>query len=363
MKLLDRYVIKEIIKYFLIVLAVVVGIFVSVDYLGTMDKFLRAGMPLLKALGYVLLRVPFMVAQLIPAIILLTLIIVFGLMNRNNEVLILKSSGISALYFLKSVLLTGVVLGIFLFLLSEIVVPITFSKTNKIKEYEIKKKQSLVASREKNIWIKGHRKITHITYAKPKEGRIFGISRNTFDDKFSLIKRVEAKSGYFNDGKWILNDVMVLHFEKETNSYRTEFLKHKQETLEILPDDLKRVMVKSTEMGFSELLSYIRKVEAEGYDATKYRVDLHAKIAFPFACVIMSLIGVGVALKTKQHKNIPSIVTIGIGISFFYWVLYSFCLPLGYGEILPPLVAAWTANVIFLSIGLYMMLNIEYENR
>jgi len=189
MKRLDRYIIKEISKHFLIVLVVVIVIFVSVDYLGTMDKFLRVGMPLLKALGYVLLRVPFMVAQLIPAIILLTLIIVFGLMKRNNEVLILKSSGISALYFLKSVLLTGFILSIFLFLLSEIVVPITFSKTNKIKEYEIKKKQSLVTSREKNIWTKGHRKITHIKYAKPKQGSIFGISCNTFDDNFNLMKR------------------------------------------------------------------------------------------------------------------------------------------------------------------------------
>lgn len=363
MKRLDRYIIKEILKYFLIVLAVVIGIFVSVDYLGTMDKFLRAGMPLLNALGYVLLRVPFMVAQLIPAVILLSLIIVFGLMSRNNEVLILKSSGISVLYFLKSVLLIGFILSIFLFLLSEIIVPITFSKTNKIKEYEIKKNQSLVTSREKNIWIKGHRKITHIKFAKPKEGSIYGISCSTFNDNFNLVKRVEAKSGLYKNGKWVLHDVMVLSLKKENNNYSTEFYDYKQEELDILPEELKRVMKKSTEMGFTELLSYIRKVDDEGYDATKYRVDLHAKIAFPFACIIMSLIGVGVALKSKQHKSIPSIVTMGIGISFFYWVLYSFCLPLGYGEILPPIVAAWAANIIFLCIGLYMILNIEYEDR
>jgi len=363
MKILDRYIIKEIIKYFLIVLVVAIGLFVAVDYLGTMDKFLRADMPLFKAFGYVLLRVPFMIAQLIPAAILLTIIIVFGLMNRNNEVLVLKSSGISVFYFLKSILITGFVLSIFLFLLSEVVVPITFAKTNKIKEIEIKKRQSVVTSREKNIWTKGNRKITHIKYAKPKDNSIFGIISNTFDDDFNLIKRMEAKKGLFKDGKWLLSDVMLLSRNKENGSYSVAFFDNKQEDLDILPEDLKRVMKKSGEMGFSELLSYIRKVEEEGYDATKYRVDLHAKIAFPFACIIMSLIGVGVAVKSKQHKNIPSIVTIGIGIAFLYWVLYSFCLPLGYGEILPPVAAAWAANIIFLCFGLYMMMNIEYENR
>jgi len=174
---------------------------------------------------------------------------------------------------------------------------------------------------------------------------------------------VEAKSGLYKSGKWVLQDVMVLSLKKENNSYSTEIFDYKQEELDILPEELKRVMKKSSEMGFTELLSYIRKVGDEGYDATKYRVDLHAKIAFPFACIIMSFIGVGVALKSKQHKSIPSIVTMGIGISFFYWVLYSFCLPLGYGEILPPIVAAWAANIIFLCFGLYMILNIEYEDR
>ncbi len=362
MKILNRYIIKEIFKYFSIVLIVVIGIFVSVDYLGTMDKFLRAGMPLLKAFGYVLLRVPFMVAQLIPAVILLTLIIVFGLMNRNNEILILKSSGISAFYFFRSTLVAGFILSIFLFLLSEIIVPITFFKTNKIKENEIKKTQSIVTSRGKNIWTKGNRKITHIKYTKPKDNSIFGISCNTFDDDFNLTKRIEAKKGIFKNDKWLLDDVMLLSREKKTGNYNVAFFDKKHEDLDILPEDLKRVMKKSSEMGFSELLSYIRKVEEEGYDATKYKVDLHAKIAFPFACIIMSLIGVGVAVKSKQQNNIPSIVTVGIVIAFFYWILYSFCLPLGYGEILPPFVAAWAANIIFLCFGLYMMLNIEYEN-
>lgn len=363
MKIIDRYIIRELIKFFAAVLIVVIGIFVAVDYLGTMDKFIRAGMPLLNAFGYVLLRVPFMVAQLIPAVILLTIIIVFGLMNRNNEVMILKSSGISVFYFLKTTLAVSCVLSVFLFLLSEIVVPITFSKTDRIKKNEIKRKQSHVSSREKNIWIKGNRKITHIRYAVPKDNRIFGISCNTFDDQFNLTKRIEASEGVFQNSAWFLHDVMVLSRNAESAGYRTSFMETLQEDLDIIPEDLKRVMKKSGEMGFTELLSYIRKVEEEGYDATKYRVDLHAKISFPFACIVMGLIGLGVAMKSKHHKTLPSMVTVGIGIAFLYWVIYSFCLPLGYGEILPPIVAAWAANIIFLCFGVYMLLNIEYENR
>ena len=53
---------------------------------------------------------------------------------------------------------------------------------------------------------------------------------------------------------------------------------------------LKRVAKKSEEMSFKELFEYIRNIESEGYDATPYRVDFHAKFALPVACLIVSVV-------------------------------------------------------------------------
>ena len=112
-------------------------------------------------------------------------------------------------------------------------------------------------------------------------------------------------------------------------------------------------------MSYNALRALIRKVEAEGYDATRYRVDLNYKIAFPVVCLIMCLVGTGIAVRGKLKEGLPVIVSYGMGIAFLYWIVLSFCVSLGYGEILPPVAAAWAANLIFLCVGGIVLINAE----
>jgi lipopolysaccharide export system permease protein len=129
--------------------------------------------------------------------------------------------------------------------------------------------------------------------------------------------------------------------------------------LDFVPEDLKRIIKKPAEMSFKELLAFIRKVEAEGYDATAYRVDLHAKPAYAVICMVMCIIGMGLALRQQRQQSIFFSISYGIAAAFFYWIFYSFCLSLGYGEMLPPVIAAWTANLVFLCMGFLILVNAE----
>jgi lipopolysaccharide export system permease protein len=124
-----------------------------------------------------------------------------------------------------------------------------------------------------------------------------------------------------------------------------------------LPEDIKRVVKKSEEMGFLELLAYIKNIENEGYDAYVYKVDLYAKLAFPFVSFIMCLVGAGIASRSKLKESLSVSIFYGICMAFFYWIFYSFCLSLGYGEMLPPFMAAWAANVVFFCLAILVFLN------
>lgn len=349
---------REVFKFFGIVLAMVIGIFIAVDYMGNMDEFIKSGISLTRALRYVLLKIPFMTVLFIPVCILISVLIAFGLMSKHNEILALKTCGISIYYLLKPILLVGFISGILIFSISEIIVPATMSEANRIKMVEIRKK-SLVRSKEKNIWIKGNRLITHIKYYNPSGKTIFGITMNFFDKDFKLIKRIDAKKGIFKEGKWFLFKLMEQTLDKGSGGYLVTFHDEKAGQLDLLPEDLKRVAKKSEEMSFRELFAYVKKVEKEGYDAAAFRVDLHAKTAFPFICIIMGLIGTGIAARAKISKGIAVGITIGIGMAFLYWIIYSFCLSLGYGEMLPPVIAAWTTNLIFLCVGILTIQHAE----
>lgn len=358
MSIIQKYLTKEILKQFGIVLITVICIYVIVDFFEKSDNFVKAGLPLSKTLVFFLLNIPFIISQITPVGILLSVIILFSLMKKNNEILALQSSGISIYSLLLPVVALGLAGSILLFFFADIVVPITTARANRIWLKDVKKK-SLVTSREKNIWIKGDDRITHIKYYHPKDKSVHGVTINFFDENFRLIRKIDATKGFYQDGKWRVQEVMDQKRNAAAGPFDIAFYDQLPVDLDLVPEDLRRIVKKPAEMSFRELLAYVRKVEAEGYDATVYRVDLYAKPAYAFVCVLMSMIGMGLAVRQQREQGIFFNISYGIIAAFFYWIFYSFCLSLGYGQMLPPIIAAWSANLVFLCLGLLILVSAE----
>jgi len=358
MSLLNRYIIFEIVKYLLVALMAVLCIFVAIDYLGTMDEFIDAHISLWRAFEYVLYKIPFIATQAMPVVLLMAILIVFGLMSKNNELIIINSSGISIYALVKPVLLVSATAALLLFYLTEQVVPLTMQHSNAIKHREIRKTTNISVKKE-NIWIKGTHRITHIKYFDPASQSIFGFTRYFFDDEFRLVRRIDAQQGEYKTGHWVLHDSMDQQLDKSNDSYAVVLKPTLEEDLQLHPEDFLRIVKKSEEMNFKELRQYVDKVESEGYDAKVYRVDLYAKSAYPFVCIIMGLVGIGLTARRRLNKGLPVSITLGICIGFLYWVFQSFCLSLGYGNVLPPLISAWIANCVFLCGGAVLVLNAE----
>lgn len=357
MSILDRYLIREIIKFFAIVLIAATGIYLVVDFFENVDKFLDAGLPVMRMIQFLQYKLPLIIAQITPVGILLSVLITFGLMHKNNEIIALKSGGLSIYYFIRPIFAVGVLITILLFLLSEIVVPVTISKAGHIYRVEVKKYTQTKG--KKNIWFKSHRSIAFISYFNPQEKSISGITLNFFDSQFKLERRIDAARGEFKEDRWVFKEIMEQVLNNETGSYDIQFHKEKVEEIDFLPEDLWRVAKKAEEMSYKELLAYILDVENEGYDATPYRVDLHGKFALAVACLIICLIGAGIAIGKISHLGFAINITLGILVIFLYWIIHSFCMSLGYGGMLPPVIAAWMSNFVFGCFAVFSLLNAE----
>jgi lipopolysaccharide export system permease protein len=357
MSILDRYLIKEILKHFAIVLCAVIVIYVAVDFFENIDRFVEAGLPISRALEYFQLKLPLIIVQVTPVGILLAVLITLGLMNKNNEIIALKSGGMSIYRFLKPILALGLLFAIVFFIISEVVVPITISRANEIWRQEVKK--YTVTSTRKNIWIKGHRSIAFIAYFNPQDQTISGITLNRFDQQFRLIRRVDAAKGKYQNDQWLFYNVMEQRLNSQDGSYEVDFLEQLMEDIDFTPADLKRAAKKSEEMSVKELYRYIQHVESEGYDATPYRVDWHGKFALPLSCLIVCIIGTGITLRKTTREGLSLSITYGIIVVFLFWIAQGFCLSLGYGGMLPPIISAWIANFIFACFAFFNFLNAE----
>lgn len=358
MTILDKYLAREILKCFVIVLAVVLGLYVIVEFFNRADNFMEAGLSVARLIRFLQLKLPQIIVQITPIGILLAVLVAFGLMNKRNEIIALKSGGVSVYFLLRAVLAIAVLFGIILFFLSETVVPITISKANRIWLSEVKKKAA-VSARQKNIWIKGNRAIYFIKYFNHRDQSISGVTLNYFNEEFKLSRRVDASRAIYRNNQWEFFDVMEQEFNASSKTYDVRFYPQRAEAVDFLPEDLQRVFKKSEEMNIVELFSYIREVEQEGYDATAFRVDLHARFAFPVLAIIVCIIGTGIGVKRKGREGLSINIAFGAAVVFLYWVFHSFCLSLGYGGMLPPFVAAWISNIIFSCYAVINLINAE----
>jgi lipopolysaccharide export system permease protein len=358
MTCLHKYWLKEFFKFFGVIQALILVLFVIIDYLSRMDKFLKSDISLIHAFWYVALKLPFMFVQLTPAAVLLATITVFGLMNRNNELTAVKSSGISVYFLVRPAIVISLLLAGVMFVLGESLVPLAMSKSNDIRQYEIRKQNQMTRHRN-NIWIKSDNRLVHIRFFDPVQKTVAGVCATTMDDDFFLMSRIDARSGRYELGQWLLEEVVEQTYNPDTDDYEVTLSDMKLAELGVVPEDLDQWVQKSDEMGFFDLRSYVRKVREEGYDATTYEVDMHGKIAFPFICVIMALTGAAAGMRPFARVNLPAAIGLGVGISFFYWVIYGICLSLGYAGMLPAVVAPWVANAFFLAGGIIFLINTE----
>jgi lipopolysaccharide export system permease protein len=356
MTILYRYLTREILASFLIVLAAVLSIYIAIDFIEKIDNFMEAGVPATRCFVYLLYKLPFIFVQIAPVGFLLSILIAFGLMNKNNEIIALKSCGVGKGRLLKPTMVLGVFFCALLFVMAEMLVPVFMVNANQIWLKEVRK-MNIYASRTNDIWMRAARQIIHIKQYVPEEKRVAGITIHTFDDNFRLIERVDAESGVFENGRWQLDDAVNQFFEADAGVDRIEMNATMPADIDLNPDDLAQASRRSDEMGLAELGRYIQKVEREGYAATRYRVDYHSKIAAPFVCIFLSALGAGIALRGKMREGMPVSITYGLGIAFLYWIFNSFCLSLGYAELMPPLIAAWVANLVFFSLAAFLLLN------
>ncbi|HMA67270.1 MAG TPA: LPS export ABC transporter permease LptG [Desulfosalsimonadaceae bacterium] len=358
MTIVHRYISALFFKFFAIVLFMVVVIYLCMDVFGRIDNLLEEGLTPVEMLCFFAFKVPLIISQITPVAVLLAVLVTFGIMSRNNEVLALKSSGVSLQYLLVPILVIGLLVSVALFVFSEVVVPVATIRAHQMTDKSAGGQQ-VMTSRESNIWLKHQRAITHIQYYHPDEDAIYGVSTLFFDSGFHLRRRLDAQKGVYRNGGWTMFSAMVQELGDPEKAPQTRYFDQKQVDLALAPADLKKIARSAEEMSFSRLRRYIAKVERDGYDATRYKVDLHAKIAFPAICLIMSMFGAALALRGRTREGMAVSFAYGIVVAFIYWSLYSLCLSLGYGGILPPVFAAWMANMVFFCTAGLMVVHLE----
>jgi lipopolysaccharide export system permease protein len=353
---LTRHVVREVLRTAILMLAAFVAIFVLADFFDRFDDFLKQGAsPGTIALLF-LYRVPFVVSQVMPVALLAGTLVGLGLLARNNEFVALRSCGVSLVQVTAPLAVVGVVVGLTVFLWGETVVPASARRWSHIWNHEVKKKVTpagVFAGRD--VWFHGRAGFYNINRVAPRRRMLYGLTiYQVRGEEFRPTRVMEIATAAWVDGGWRFDGARTLHIDGD--AVRVEAGLPPKFTLPETIEDFGVIALDAEETSYDMLRRQIRSLRSKGVDASESLVDLHLKIASPFAAVIMILLAVPLATRGSRATSLPAAIGLGFAIGASYFFVVAFSRALGQAGSLPPAIAAWTANAVFALVAGYYQL-------
>jgi lipopolysaccharide export system permease protein len=347
---LDRYLISNTLKLLVLCECAGVALFTLIDFLEHLDLFTKDFDMFVLGASYLALKIPFYFNIILPLCLLIAVLIVIIVMIRGNEIIIVRTAGISTYSLMKPLVVLSLLLVLFSFSLSEWVIPLTSSAGEYVYQVKIKKEQTYVVYKNDKIWFKRDNQVCNIEFFDARRDEIKGLTVLQLSDNWAIQRRYDAVKGVWKNGSWVFYDVVERSFKNDGIESKTTY----QSLTGLIkePPSVFQIANKSPEdMSYEELQKYIARLKRNGHDVKRYMVDLYDKLSFPFINIIMVLVGFSVGLRYSKTKNIAKGIFFGICIGVLYWLVRSVAMPLGYSEIFPPLFAAWFSNMLFFSLG------------
>src|ERR1700733_11044400 len=301
-----------------------------------------------------------MLYNVAPLVMLLAVLVTFGLMERSNEIVAVKATGISIYRIVTPVLVAGAIMSAGLFFADQFYLPHT-NKRQEALHNQIKGKPPQTYLRPDRKWIFGQNNdIYYYQFFDPDRDQFGNITVFQLDKaSFSVTRRIHA-----DRARWAEN---LNRWEYERGWQRTlnvSAMKNYQPfevaTCPDLPETpvyFKKEIKQYSEMNYEELHRYIRDLQQSGFDVVRLRVQLNKKLSYPLITLIMAGLAVPFSLSAGKKGAITG-VAVAVGIAVVYTVVSRLFEAMGDLSQLPPSLAAWSPDLIFALVGAYMILKI-----
>jgi lipopolysaccharide export system permease protein len=356
MRILEKYVVRDYVAalLFCIVLLMVLG--VIGDILGFLDDIFKKNIPLASILMFYCYFAPFAFVNMVPFAALLSSVYVFNNLSKNHEVTAVITSGLSVWKLMRPIIIVTFLLCLFTFIVNDRLVPSTMEKASQIRQHELEQSGKEGPRAVRNIAVYGEG--NQIIFAKayiPKTKTLENVIIHKQDENKVVRKKISARLAKWrngNGGYWYGSDVIIFKVDPKGDFIGDPEV-HQKKKLSILehPEDFIATQWDPRLMSYSQLRKHIKLFqESSPLAVRRLRVDLSYKLAFPFAALAIVMVGVPFSIASGRANALIGMAK-GIGAAMIYLPAMAISLALGKGGSLPPVVAAWASNVLFILIG------------
>jgi LPS export ABC transporter permease LptF/LPS export ABC transporter permease LptG len=358
--LLDDYVLRDFFVYLGMILStflVLVIVFTLFELLG---DILRNQVPATVVAEYLLNVAPYLLYNVAPLVMLLAVLVTFGMMQRSNEITAIKATGTSIYRIVTPVIVAAGVLAVGLFFADQFYLPHT-NKRQEALHNQIKGKPPQTYLRPDRSWIFGQNNdIYYYQFFDPDHDQFGNVTVFELDRaSFAITRRIHADRAHWaeNLNRWVYEQGWDRALNVSAIANYRPFDVATFPDLPETPSYFKKEVKQYNEMNYEELRRYIGDLQQSGFDVVRLRMQLHEKLSYPLITLIMAVLAIPFSLSTGKRGAVTG-VAVAVLIAVFYIVVTRFFEAMGNQSLLPPALAAWSPDLIFVLVGGYLILKV-----
>jgi LPS export ABC transporter permease LptG/LPS export ABC transporter permease LptF len=358
-QVIDLYILSGFLFYFVLWLVSFVLMFHFFTFFELLSDMIKNNIPMSEMFRYHFFLTPRLVYTFASVAVLAAVLVVFGVMSKNNEVTAFKACGVSSYRLAAPVLIAGLAVSGSLFAFDHYWLPTADRKQDQIYN-KIKNKPPQTYLKPDHKWVYGlHDRVYYYNYFVQPDQAMQGVNVYEIDPaQFRLTRHISADLAKWepNLGKWVFENGWSRDFKGDKLVAFDAFpgATRTFAELEEKPDYFMKEKTQPLQMNFYELRDEIAELKQSGFDTVSLQVQLQKKFSAPLAALILALVSVPFAFSAGNRGGMA-----GFGISMIVYVTY-FCLDylfeqIGISKQLSPQMAAWSPDAIFALLGLYFV--------
>ena len=369
--IVQRYLAREIFAAIAFVLAALLVLYTSFDFINEINDVGKNGYRLEHAALFVLLQVPARAYELLPIAALIGTIYALAQLAAHSEFTILRVAGLSTNQAVRMVLLPGVALVLLTFVLGEIVTPQVETLTQKLR---LKAGAGPVARGFRSgLWVKdtarapdGQVLVRFVNIgAVGPDNSLEQIKVYEFDSALRLQTIAFAERGTFVPPRsWRLSNVTETRFINLGGSDAPDKIEVGKQperiwNSELNPQLLAVLTVSPERMAARNLNTYIRHLEDNKQTAERYQIAFWKKLIYPFAVLVMMGLALPFAYLHVRSGGISFKIFAGIMIGIGFYLLNNLFSHVGLLNTWPPILSAAMPSVVALAAALLALRWVE----
>jgi len=353
--LVDRYLLREFLTYLGYGVGVGAVLFIVVDLLRSLDRYFRVKPPLLYILEHFVYRLPAALYEGLPLIVLVSTVFLFLALSRQHELTALKAAGVSLYRVSSPIVLLAFALSAGSVIFQETLLPGLNAMGEEVDRVKIRGQLPRHLQRRTQIWYRSSdARFYRIELLDPAGQQMDGVTILEIDPNFRFLGRLDAARAHWTRHGWEFERGMFREFTPEGSVEAVPFTLTSLELEESIETFTQSQQPPET-MSFRDLRDYVNKLRESGHQVEKYLVQLYSKLSFPLIHVILVFVAIPLALQWPQGGRVLGIA-LAIVLALGYWVVTSLAQSFAKADLLPPLLAAWTANIVFAGVGVSLFL-------